>query len=110
MLKKNLKLHFISKTDPHLTPTSKHITVGKALGYLTPIDIENDNPNAKGVYIAIQFRRPKGRKLETYILEQKIVGKTPKQIETYLARFINAIKELPLPAEFEILDVLSVVE
>ena len=103
-------LQFISKTDPHLTPTSKHTTVGKALGYLTPVDIQNDHPGAKSVYITIQFRRPNGRKLETNILEQKIVGKTNKQIETYLSRFINAIKGLPLPAEFEILDVRSVVE
>ncbi len=103
-------LHFISKTDPHLTPTSKHTAVGKALGYLTPVNIGDEHPDAKSVHISVEFRRSKGRKLRTTILQQKVVGKTPKQIETYLSRFVKAIREMQLPAEFEILDVCPVVE
>jgi hypothetical protein len=104
-------LHFVSKTDPRLTPTSKHTAVGKALGYLTPVDIRNDHPDAKYVSIVINFRRgASGRKLETSVLNQKVVGKTDKQIETYLSRFVNVIREMALPSDFEILDVRPVIE
>jgi hypothetical protein len=101
------KLVIVSKADPGLTEKSSHIAVGKALSYLTPIDINNNYNDAESHFLAIKiiFRRGKGRKLEGHIMEQKVIKKSEKQMMNYITPFVEAITAMKLPEEFELFDV-----
>lgn len=102
-----LKLVIVSKNNPGLNEKSTHVDVGKALSYMTPIDINksSNSANSKFVDISITFRRGNGRKLESHLMEQKVINKTERQIQNYITPFVNAIKEMKLPEEFHIYDV-----
>ncbi len=101
------KLVIVSKSDPGLTEKSSHIAVGKALSYLTPIDINKNYNDADSHSLAIKmiFRRGKGKKLEGSIMNQKVINKNEKQIINYITPFVEAIKTMKLPEEFELFDV-----
>lgn len=101
------KLSIVSKTDPGLTEKSSHIAVGKALSYLTPIDLNKnyDDTHKTGLGIVITFRRGNGRKLESSVMNQMIINKSERQINNYITPFVNAIKAMKLPEEFHIYDV-----
>jgi len=99
---KKPNLMFVAKKDPKWSKDVSHKDVGRALGYLTPVDIEDDSLASFGARIEITFRRNKGRVLKAYEMTQKIVGKTKREARAYLEPFVEAIQTMELPQEFQI--------
>jgi hypothetical protein len=103
-------LVFVSKRDPKWRKDVNHVDVGRALSYLTPIDITDDFKHFLGVRIEVTFRRNKGRVLKAYLMTQKIVGKTKTEAMDYLKPFTAAIQTMNIPKGFTILNIEGIVE
>jgi hypothetical protein len=113
VLFQNVDLVFVSRKDPKFPKNITHKDVGRALGYLTPIDIESNKESFRNTYAAkieVLFQRNKGRKLKAYLMTQKVIGKTENEILQYMKPFAEAIQHMELPSEFKIFKVEIVIE
>ncbi len=99
---------FLSYKDPHLNETSTHEDVGKALSYLTPLDISS-NTKKKGFGIKIEFRVQDGERKDAEVMSQKVFGKTNQEILAYGEKFVRAIRSMPIPDDLTIVDVTPVI-
>lgn len=107
-------LTFVSKNKLNFKDALTHKDVGKALGYLTPINIDDDttdtdNQNKKSVKIEVKFRRIGSKPLIANIMSQVVINKTIPQIEKYLNPFINGLYNLYIPSQFEILSIQTII-
>lgn len=100
----------ISLRKPTIDSTATDTDIGKALGYLTPTEIKEDNPTKRYMDIKVVFRRKSGKPIETYLLSQVVIGKTDAQMKRYLEPFIKAIQSMPLPKEFTVLECTPMIE
>ena len=110
-------LTIVSKNKINFKDALTHKDIGKALGYLTPIDIEDDttttttdNQNKKLVKIEVKFRRIGSKPLIANIMSQVVINKTIPQIEKYLNPFINGLYNLHIPPQFEILSIQTIID
>jgi hypothetical protein len=105
---------FVSIKKLHFKDTLTHTDVGKALGYLTPINIDDNVDNAKQnkkfVKIQVTFKRLGSKPLIANIMSQVVINKTIHQIEKYLHPFINGIYKLHIPSQFKILSIQTIIE
>lgn len=102
---------FVSKKNIHFTQTVTHTDIGKALGYLTPINIEdNTKQNKKYISLKVIFKRIGSKPLIANIMSQIVINKTISQIETYLQPFINGIYKLHIPSQFEIVSIEIIIQ
>ena len=104
-------LTFVSKKKLYFKDNLTHTDVGKALGYLTPINIDdNDQQNKKFIKIQVTFKRLGSKPLIANIMVQVVINKTIPQIKKYLQPFINGIYKLQIPSQFEILSIETIIE
>ena len=101
---------FISLRKPTIDSTTTDTELGKALGYLTPTEIKEDDPTKRFMDIKVVFRRKSGKPIETYLLSQVVIGKTEAQMKRYLQPFIKGIQSMPLPEEFTILECTPMIQ
>jgi hypothetical protein len=112
-LVQNVDLVFVSRKNPKFPKNTTHADIGRALGYLTPINIESNKESFRNTYnakIEVLFQRNKGRKLKAYLMGQKVIGKTEYEILHYMKPFAEAIQTMELPSEFKIFKVEIVIE
>ena len=102
-------LTWISLHNPNFSEQPTHKEIGKALGYLTPVDIDKDITNKYYINIEIKFRRINSNSLICNTLPQIVVNKTKKQIDRYLQKYINGILKLNIPKEFKIISIKGIV-
>jgi hypothetical protein len=101
----------VSKKNLHFKDKLTHTDVGKALGYLTPINIEDKvQENKKFIKIEVTFKRLRSKPLIANIMSQVVINKTIPQIKKYLQPFINGIYKLHIPSQFEILSIETIIE
>jgi hypothetical protein len=99
-------LTFISKKNPLFKEDNiNHEDVGKKLGYLTPIELNNEKGKRYYIQLNIKFTNNGNKPLNTYILNQVVVNKSEKEINEYLDNFITGIKKLPIPKQFKIIQI-----
>ena len=101
---------FISLQKPVIDSSATDTEIGRALGYLTPTEIKQDDPTKRFLDIKVVFRRNSGKPVETYLLSQVVIGKTDAQMKRYLQPFIKGIQNVPLPAEFTILECTPMIQ
>jgi len=99
-------LTFISKRNPLFTDNTSHEDVGRNLGYLTPIELD-DKIKGKKYFIGliIKFSNNNNKPLITTILNQVVINKSEKDINEYLDKFIIGIRKLPIPKQFKIIEI-----
>ena len=102
-------LTWISLHNPNFTEHPTHKEIGKALGYLTPVDIDKKIINKYYISIEIKFKLINSNSLTCNTLTQIVVNKTKKQIDKYLQKYINGILKLNIPKQFKIISIRGVV-
>lgn len=108
------KLTIVSKSKIHLKEKLTHKDVGIMLGYLTPVDIVNNNNQKNKISISIQvtFNRNNNKPIiAKNIMHQIVINKTLTQVKNYLQPFIDNIHMLSssIPSEFKILSIEPII-
>lgn len=86
---------FISKHDPGKLVT--HIDIGKALGYLKPVDV--NKTYMKNIVLKLTF---KNRSLVPVITSQKIPNSVSNDtVIKYLHKFIKGVESIRFPSDYE---------
>jgi hypothetical protein len=91
-------------TLPEATDPNFHKKVGKILGYLTPVDLDDKPIDRKVMTIYIDIIK-KGRKSTKHVFTEIIVGKSDKAILSYIQKYVDGIAKMKLPSEFEIREI-----
>lgn len=104
-------LTFISKRNPLFTDNTSHKDVGKNLGFLTPIELD-DKIKGKSYFIGliIKFTNNGNKPLIANIVSQVVVNKSEKDINEYLDKIIIGIRKLPIPKQFKIIQITKEIQ
>jgi len=92
-------------TLPEATDPNFHKKVGKILGFLTPIDLDDQPIDRKGMSIYINITKG-GRKSTKFVFGEVIFGKSDKAISTYIQKYVDGIAKMKLPPEFKIIEII----
>jgi hypothetical protein len=92
-------------TLPEATDPNFHKKVGKILGFLTPINLDDKPIDRKAMTIYINITN-RGRKSTKFVFSEMIFGKSDKAISTYIQKYVDGIAKMKLPPEFKIIEII----